>query len=166
MMVSGFSTWRRVLPSCPSCPPDGLFVFSRRFVERGFFRYPSLDGGLPLFELSSPNCRSNSLMRASCSTSRAHNASSSASFSSLVRVLRSGHWLIPTLESHFPQLGNPSNFLGCWAVTKRIKRERAKRRKGERVKREEEFYQDSSYPFTHLPHPPYPPFSLLCVSPS
>lgn len=63
IVESAFSTWRRVLPGCPGCPPDFLPEASRRLlIRRGFFS-PSLDGGLPLLLLSRPRRRSSSAMR-------------------------------------------------------------------------------------------------------
>jgi hypothetical protein len=67
MTWSGAATCSRVSPLCPFWPPDGLFDGPRRLwvrPGRGGFLSPSLDGGLPLFELFSPSRRSSSAIRA------------------------------------------------------------------------------------------------------
>src|ERR1700747_1328657 len=67
MTWSGAATCSRVSPLCPFWPPDGLFDGPRRLwvrAGRGGFLSPSLDGGLPLFELFSPSRRSSSAIRA------------------------------------------------------------------------------------------------------
>jgi hypothetical protein len=55
---------RQRAPLWPFCPPDFLSDFLRRLLVRGGFLRPSLDGGLPLFELFFPGWRSGSAMRA------------------------------------------------------------------------------------------------------
>src|ERR1019366_9084259 len=50
----------RFSPLCPFCPPGFLPERSRRLVTRAGFFSPSLDGGLPLFELFKPSRRSSS----------------------------------------------------------------------------------------------------------
>src|SRR6201984_185841 len=67
MTWSGAATCSRVSPLCPFWPPDGFFGGARRLwvrAGRGGFLSPSLDGGLPLFELFSPSRRSSSAIRA------------------------------------------------------------------------------------------------------
>ena len=49
---------------CPFCPPGFLLERSRRLLTRAGFFSPSLDGGLPLFELFNPSRRSSSAIRA------------------------------------------------------------------------------------------------------
>jgi hypothetical protein len=53
--VIGSSTCRRVSPLRPLCPPGFLAERSRTLVTRAGFFSPSLDGGLPLFELFNPS---------------------------------------------------------------------------------------------------------------
>src|ERR1019366_7302687 len=53
----------RVSPLCPFCPPGFLPERSRRLLTRTGFFSPSLDGGLPLFELFNPSRRSSSAIR-------------------------------------------------------------------------------------------------------
>ena len=52
-------------PANEFCPPDGLSEGSRKLLTRGGLLSPSLDGGLPLFELFNPSRRSSSAIRAS-----------------------------------------------------------------------------------------------------
>src|ERR1019366_8220863 len=52
----------RVSPLCPFCPPGGLPDCSRKLLTRAGFFSPSLDGGLPLFELFNPSRRSSSVI--------------------------------------------------------------------------------------------------------
>ena len=70
MVASAFSTWRRVLPGCPGCPPDFLPEGVRRLLIRRGFLSPSLDGGLPLLLLFRPRRRSSSAMRVCSVTMR------------------------------------------------------------------------------------------------
>src|ERR1019366_443642 len=53
----------RVSPLCPFWPPGFLPERSRRLLTRAGFFSPSLDGGLPLFELFNPSWRSSSAIR-------------------------------------------------------------------------------------------------------
>src|SRR4051794_14594691 len=64
-MASGCSVRRSVVPGCPFWPPGLRPDGSRKLVVRGGFFSPSLDGGLPLLELSNPSRRSSSATRAS-----------------------------------------------------------------------------------------------------
>ena len=64
MVTSGSAVCRRVSPAWPLCPPGFFFDASRRLLTRAGFFSPSLEGGLPLFELFNPSWRSSSASRA------------------------------------------------------------------------------------------------------
>ena len=78
----GFSDLPQVLALWPFCPPGFLPDRSRRLLARAGFVSPSLDGGLPLFELFSPSRRSSSASRAFSAAFSASRATTSASRSS------------------------------------------------------------------------------------
>ena len=63
-MLSGSEICRSVSPAWPFCPPGFLLDFSRRLRTRAGLFSPSLDGGLPLFELFKPSRRSSSAILA------------------------------------------------------------------------------------------------------
>ena len=67
----------------PFCPPGFLPDRSRRLVTRAGFFSPSLDGGLPLFELFNPSRRSSSASRAFSDAFSACRAATSARRSSI-----------------------------------------------------------------------------------
>ena len=83
MTSPGSVTCRRVSPLWPFCPPGFLPDRSRRLFTRAGFFSPSLDGGLPLFELSNPSRRSSSAIRAFKDTFSALRTAISAISSSL-----------------------------------------------------------------------------------
>jgi len=62
--ASGSAVCRSVSPAWPFWPPGFLSDFSRKLRTREGFFSPSLDGGLPLFELFKPSRRSSSAIRA------------------------------------------------------------------------------------------------------
>src|SRR6267154_5575614 len=62
-MTSGVCAWRSVSPGCSFWPPGALPDGLRKLLTRAGFLNPSLDGGLPLLELSSPSRRSKSATR-------------------------------------------------------------------------------------------------------
>src|ERR1035437_6669634 len=97
-MALGVSTRRNVSPGWPFCPPVFLPDGSRRLLTRGGFFSPSLDGGLPLLLLFSPSRRSNSAMRASCTS----NSVMRSSFESWLSAVRS----IESLNRHHHPLSN------------------------------------------------------------
>jgi hypothetical protein len=67
---AGFSTCRRVRPSCPGCPP-GLRPDRPRSDFGAGLSSPSLDGGIEELREEATNCRFSSTISASCSASRA-----------------------------------------------------------------------------------------------
>ena len=78
----GFSDLPQGLAFVALCPPGFLPDRSRRLLARAGFVSPSLDGGLPLFELFSPSRRSSSASRAFSAAFSASRAATSASRSS------------------------------------------------------------------------------------
>src|ERR1700733_2647335 len=87
----GISDLSQGLALCPFCPPGFLPDRSRKLDTRAGFFSPSLDGGLPLFELFNPSRRSSSAIWAlsaatsAMSSSRDGSASDSAFIESLNR---------------------------------------------------------------------------------
>src|ERR1700688_2207345 len=80
----------RFLPRFPGSPPDFFPVFSRRDFGLGGLRNPLVDGGLLELWLSAASFAWSSTIIARKDCISANNARISASFSSLLRAVRSG----------------------------------------------------------------------------
>jgi len=107
---------RCVSPLWPFCPPDFLPERSRRLVTRAGYVNPSLDGGLPLFELFNPSRRSSSAIRVGSATISAMSSfrDGSAADSGFIESLNRSQ--IP-LSRKFGMVACRNNRCLTWAVT-------------------------------------------------